>query len=571
MKKKICTVVDQVTEKASETGSGCLFCCEDAKRINARMIGEGRKKIYTDAKEITSKNVIDVLRQAILDHGIIANDCKTLMNFVSGQQPLQRVKTYRADIDIVDIDNVADEITNFKTSFNWGNPITLVQHGDNDEGTATESKAITELNACFDAEKIRHKTQELANFVEVCGIGYTYIDVNTDYEEGDSYFKYMVLDPRNAFVVRSSYYPDQRIVMNVTFRQDILGNKYYTIFTKDRRYEVKNGTTTKNAKGDWVFGEGNDELNPLGKLPFTEWVRNVDRTGCFERQIPELNALNILASDFANDVDQNTQCIWHANDIEFPKEVYTDDEGNEQERVIHPSSNDWIETTTTPDGKTPFVNPLHVQYDYSGMLANYLSKRALILQKCNVPSRNDNSGGSTGIAMSDATGWTQAEVEATQQDQLKNDSKLDEVKIALSAMKLCKGFDTKSPLAKLKYSDVKPNIKRQKTYEMTTKINAFATGVSHGIDYKALLNTINLFDDPNQVARDSEVTMEKFIEKTFGGAESGANYVERIEVQDGNGNGKEKTKGVDAPIPKRLEQDRSDQISNSPTLDKGRG
>ena len=529
------------------------------------MIGKGRKKIYTDVPEVTERNVIQVLRDAIQVHSEVANDCESLMNFVAGIQPLQREKTYRPDIDIVDVDNVADEITNFKTSFNWGNPITLVQHGDNDGGTATESEGIAELNACFDAEKIRQKTQELANYVEKVGIGYTYIDVNTDYEDGESYFKYVVLDPRNAFVVRSNYYPDQRIVMNVTFRQDTGGNKYYTVFTKDRRYEVVNAIAKQKSDGTWDFGAGNNELNPLGRLPFTEWVRCVDRTGCFERQIPELNALNILASDFANDVDQNTQCIWHANDIEFPKEVIVDDEGNETERVIHPTSNDWIETTTTPDGKTPFVNPLHVQYDYSGMLNNYLSKRALILQKCNVPSRNSTSGGSSGVAMSDATGWTQAEVEATQQDQLKNDSKLDEVKIALAACKLCSGFKSGNPIAKLKYSDVKPNIKRQKTYEMTTKVNAFATAVSHGIDYKSMLQTINLFDDPQQVARDSQETMQKFIDKTFG--------AEEIEVDEekGNGNGQVKKRGTDAPIPDRLDQDNSDQIGKSPVLDKGRG
>ena len=527
------------------------------------MLGKGREKIYTDVPEVTEKNVTKVLRDAIIKHSIIASDCDALMNYVSGIQPLQRVKTYRADIDIQDIDNVADEITNFKTSFNWGNPITLVQHGENDGGTAGESKAIAELNACYDAEKVRCKTQELAKFVEICGICYTYTDVNTEYVDGDSYFKYMILDPRSTFKVYSSYYPDQRAMMDVSFRVDDKGNRYYTVFTNKRRFEVVNGYAKKESDSSWDFGEGNNEQNPLGMLPFVEWVRNVNRTGCFERQIPELNALNILASDFANDVDQNTQCIWHANDIDFPTETYEDEDGNEQVRVVHPTSNDWIETTTTPDGKTPFVNPLHVEYDYTGMLNNYLSKRALILQKCNVPSRNDNSGGSTGIAMSDATGWTQAEVEATQQDQLKNDSKLDEVRIALVASKLCKGFDSRGELAKLKYSDVKPNIKRQKTYEMTTKINAFAVAVSHGIDYKSMLQTINLFDDPQQVARDSEDTMQKFIDKTFGAE------VEDIEVDKEDG--KTKTKGVDAPVPARLEQDRSDQIENSPTLDKGRG
>ena len=70
----------------------------------------------------------------------------------------------------------------------------------------------------------------------------------------------------------------------------------------------------------------------------------------------------------------------------------------------------------------PFVKPLTIGYDYGGMLNNVISKRQLILQKCNVPQRNDNSGGSTGVAMSDATGWTQAEVEATKIQGLQEDA-----------------------------------------------------------------------------------------------------------------------------------------------------
>ena len=69
---------------------------------------------------------------------------------------------------------------------------------------------------------------------------------------------------------------------------------------------------------------------------------------------------------------------------------------------------------------------------------------------------------------------------------------------------------------------------------------------------------INLFDDPQQVARDSKDTMQKFIDKTFG--------AEEIEVDEEKGG-----TGLDKPIPDRLEQDRSDQIENSPMLDKGRG
>jgi hypothetical protein len=272
--------------------------------------------------------------------------------------------------------------------------------------------------------------------------------------------------------------------------------------------------------------------------------------GCFERQISEMNNLNLLISDFTNDVEQNTQAIWHSNDVEFPKEVVEKEDGTVEEKVIRPKANDWLQTYTTPDGKTPAIKPLSIDYDYAGMLNNIITRRALILQKCNVPSRNDNSGGSTGIAMSDATGWTQAEVEATRQDQIKDACKINEIKIALKAILKCPGFEIDAPVRVLKSSDVKVSIKRQKTYEMTTKINAYATGVSHGIYYKDMLNVINLFDDPQQVAENSRETTEKYLQSIF---DKENNAVGGLEEK--------------APNADRLDQDRSDQIENSPKID----
>lgn len=45
--------------------------------------------------------------------------------------------------------------------------------------------------------------------------------------------------------------------------------------------------------------------------------------GCFERQISEMDNLNLLISDFTNDVEQNTQAVWHTNDVDFPVEQET--------------------------------------------------------------------------------------------------------------------------------------------------------------------------------------------------------------------------------------------------------
>jgi hypothetical protein len=337
--------------------------------------------------------------------------------------------------------------------------------------------------------------------------------------------------------------------VGATYRADDFGNKYFTAITDKRVYIVENLVKTINGEPlkeeIWNFGDRSGEVNPFGIINIIEWVRDVDRMGCFERQIPEMDALNIIESDFANDVDQNTQAIWHANDIEPPK----DENGNN----VTATSGQWVYTGTTADGKTPFIKPLTIAYDYGGMLKNTITKRQLILQKCNVPQRNDNSGGSTGVAMSDATGWTQAEVEATKIQGLQEDSKMQEVEVALEIIKLSPYVPQDSALRQLRYVDVKPNVKRQKTYEMTTKINAYATGVAHGIDPKAMIYAINFFDDPQQVVDDSQEYIDLYINSVFKSNEN-------TEVVPDGGEG-EPSVNRD-----RLEQDKSDQEGNSPVI-----
>lgn len=500
----------------------------------------GRIELYTDVKSVTKENIADILRSVIPLHEKNATQIKRLLDFEEGEQPILRKKKYRPDIDCVCVDNIANEISEFKQSYNWGSPITLVMREQTNDQNGQIADAVSFLNRCFQSQDYNAKQQKLARFVEITAVGYTYIDINTKYEEGESPFTIDVLHPVCTFVVKSSRYLDRRIMLSVTYFCDATGAKEFTCFTDTERYELNSSYEHKERSG---------EKNPLGINPITEWIRSYDRMGCFERQISEMNNLNLLISDFTNDVDQNTQAVWHGNDIDFPTVVVKNEDGSTTEQQKKPKSNDWIITQTTQDGKTPFVKPLAVEYDYQGMLNNIMARRNLILQKCNVPSRNNNSGGSTGIAMSDATGWTQADVEATRQDQIKESCKLNEVRIALRAVQKCAGFPQDHPLRKLHHSDVKTSIKRQRTFEMTTKINAYATGVSHGIYYEDMLKAISLFDDPQQVAENSRESTKAYLESLF----NGKNQPE--------GGADEK-----APNADRLEQDKSDQETQSPNM-----
>lgn len=494
----------------------------------------GRQRIYTSEPVITYDNVIDILRKAISVHEKNATQIKYLDEFEKGEQPLMRVKTYRKDIDIQACDNVANEVTEFKTSFHWGNPITLVQKSKDLDKYITD--AIYLLNECYESEGIRAKTQHLGRNVEVGCLGYTYVDINMDkdeIEDGGSYFKLESLEPSNTFVVYSSYYTDKRPMMGVMYRLDSENRKHYTVFTKDLRFEIR----------DNEHVERSGEANPLGVIPIIEWFRNYDMMGCFERQISEMNNLNLLVSDFSNDVEQNTQAIWHGNDVEFPTETIKNEDGTVTERVKKPGTNEWVITGTTQDGKTPFIKALAVDYDYQGMLNNITTRRALILQKCNVPQRNDNSGGSTGIAMDSATGWSAAETEAQKLQNIMETCKMNEVKAVLRAIKKCPYVPSDSPLLKLKAKDVQPNIKRSKTYELVTKCNSLTTLLSHGFDLQDATQAIPLFEDNTQVIERSGVGVKKY--------------------QDAHVFGTTKEK-----IKDKVASDNSDQTSNSPFIDK---
>lgn len=509
----------------------------------------GRKILYTDVPEITYENVIEVVRKALPEHELNAIDINELVRFEKGEQEKIRTKTYRSDIDNWCVDNIANEATEFWVGFTWSNPITLVQTDELGEAREEVIEGISLLNRGYRAERIKKKSQKLGRDVTIGALGYTHISTNEEWQEGDSYFKLEVLNPETTFIIRSSYYIDQRPMVGVTYRKDSKGNKFFTCYSKDRRYEIRNLIEIENGeatgKNIWGHSLRSGEENPLHMIPIVEWIRSYDRMGLFERQIPEMNNLNLLISDFTNDVDQNTQAIWHSNDIDFETKIIKKEDGTEEEVVKKPGSNDWVRTETTRDGKTPFIKALAINYDYPGMLNNIVTRRALILQKMNIPQRNDNSGGSTGVAMSDATGWSAAEMAASKQQNIMEDCKMEEVRVALAAIKNSRFIEPDNPLLELTISDIQANTNRQKTYELTVKTNAICALLAKGFDLDDTLTIAPLFADPNQVSVRSGEGVRKYQEANVFKSTTSANS----------------ESGEKRPFP-----DYSDQEGNSPNI-----
>lgn len=275
----------------------------------------GRQKIYTDVEKIDKNNVVDVLQKAYAKHRQNVLDIQYLIDYERGEQPLKRQKIVRADIDIKVNSSLPNYIKKFKKGYNWGNPILLVQRGNKEIHNTNpdmDDSGISGLNEILkNGENIAFKDQQMAEFIEICGIGHRMIEPKTFpaiiNEIPESLVNIYTLDSRFAFVVYHNG-PGQKEMMGVSYVKRS-GKNYFTCFTNTERFEIEAGEIK------------NHSANILGEIPIVEYERSVDRTGCFERKIKEIDALNILESDFANDVSQRTQEMWWGYIIETLKNL----------------------------------------------------------------------------------------------------------------------------------------------------------------------------------------------------------------------------------------------------------
>lgn len=525
----------------------------------------GRIKIYTDVKEITKGNVIQVLSTAMTKHELNRTQIRNLINFEKGDQPLVREKKVRTDIDIKSISNLAHQITEFWLGYFWGNHMAFVQKSDKHPkgSNPTDSdSAITLLNEMYDAEDMESKDQLLAYYLEVCGVCCQLVDIKRNPDDEDAVFDLVTLNPLYSFVVYSSD-AYERPVMGVSYSEDENGSKIFTCVTDDAIYEIRDmvefvhGTKTREGK---KITEGKDgaQVNPFGRVNIVEFERSTDRTGVFERQLDELNALNILESDLCNDVSQTTQANWWGNDIELD----TDDNG----KVKGPQAGQWILTKTNGNGKQPNIKGLVLNYDYTGVLANIQAKHDGILERTFTPKQTEQSGGSTTGATSLSSGWTATEAVACKQAAIIKSGFKERNRLALIAIKKSPDTDPESPLLKLKNSDIEIRPIRQKSYDMATKINSLATMVQNFVHPRVAMEAIDFFPNLAEAVEDSVPKMLEYQKvllesKKSGGSQPGENKNDDPrQQQDADKALKEKIN----PDVKRIMQDSSDQVGNSP-------
>lgn len=301
-----------------------------------------------------------------------------------------------------------------------------------------------------------------------------------------------------------------RPIMGVSYITDQNGNSTYGCYTEDTYYEVENiiKMTKEKKRAKWFVSNGNGRKNIPAAIPIVEYINDYDRMGCFERVISEIDALNIVTSDRVNDIVQCVQSLLWVHNAELPK----DENGNSTVR-----NGALIETKSTGNGHDPKMAYLSKEMSQDGiqtLIQNFIDR---IHEKTNVPGRQEQGGGSTGSAMNLSNGWQAAELSALKKSQLTKKSEKECIRIMLEIFN--NDVDVPEEVRNLKLADIEPKFDRNRTYDLATKVNSWATLIQNGADLLKATELAGFTTDAQQFVLDSEEMVNKLLESKLKGSE----------------------------------------------------
>ena len=374
---------------------------------NETNVMNGRRIIKTSVREITENNVLDVLRKSLNTHSLNRSEIDYLYKYYKGDQPIRyRVKEVRPEICNRIVENRANEIVSFKVGYLCGEPIQYVSRS----GKENTVKQVNVLNEYMFAEDKASQDQEIVEWQMICGTAYRMVLPDDAEDLDEAPFEIYTLDPRNTFIVYSSEIGNEPL-MAVKYYVDDTNVTHYSIYTKNMYYVVD---------GDLLTGA---TPHALYDIPIIEYPANNSRLGSFEIVLPLLDAMNSVASNRMDGVEQLVQAFIKFINCDISKEDYQEflELGAIKVKSVDGQAAD-VGVVTTELNQTQ-SQTLKDDY-YNAMLTI-----------CGMPNRNGSKSTSdTGAAVVLRDGWSDAEARAKDSE---NVFKRAEKKMLKLVLRIC--------------------------------------------------------------------------------------------------------------------------------------
>ncbi len=452
----------------------------------AERVLTGRQVLTCPETEITSENLVKVLRRARRGHSVNSADINYLYNYRRGYQPiLDRTKDVRPEICNKIVENRADEISTFKVGYLMGEPIQYVSRGGDDV-----SEDIQRLNDFMFSESKEASDLELADWFTVCGTAYRLELPNPKYgidEEAESPFNLYVLDPRYTFVVYSNRI-ERKPMLGCSYVMLEDGSELSCVYTDTTYYEVKNGKIVTEIP------------HGLGDIPIIEYPANTARLGAFEIVLPMLDAMNRVASNRLDGIEQFIQALMMFKGVDIEADDFK-------------SLKDLGAIKVPPDGDIKYLvqelNQMETQ-----TLVDYMYQTVLTI--CGMPNRNGGTSTSdTGSAVIMRDGWSDAEARAKRSEMM---FKLSEKRMLRLALRICRDMCG----MQLKASDIEIRFTRRNYENIQMKAQVLTTMLGcEKIHPRLAFSACGMFPDPELAytesmayAKEREDELIKSLEET---------------------------------------------------------
>ena len=333
---------------------------------------------------------------------------------------------------------------------------------------------ITTLNGYCLSEDKAAKDKELADWFHICGTAYRMVlpDSVFEKESDEAPFEIYTLDPRFAFVVYANSIGEPP-VMGVKYIQRSDGAVIYSIYTKDRYFEVENQSMIVR-----------EEAQSLG-IPIIEYPANNARLGAFEIVLPLLDAINTVDSNRLDGVEQFVQALMLFHNVDISGDDFSKlrDEGAIKYKDIDPQYKAEIKYLTSE------LNQSQTQ-----TLVDHLYNTVLTI--CGMPNRNGGSSTSdTGSAVIMRDGWSAAEARAKDSELM---FKLSEKEFLKLVLHICSDLSD----LELKLSNVEVRFTRRNYENIAQKATVLTTMLSNPKIAPVLAFThCGMFSDPQLAYR----------------------------------------------------------------------
>jgi SPP1 family phage portal protein len=448
----------------------------------------GREQIFTDKKEVTSENVLEVISNVETKHKKNALQIKYLYNYYKGKQKIyERKKEIRPEICNKIVENWANAIVSFKVGYLCGSPIQYVS------GKSAKNLSVTidKLNDLMDEHGKPSVDKDLIEWQMIAGTSYRAL-----FSDENNVIDLVSIDPRNAFVIYSNdishkplagVYVVEKTEKAKTFRE-------YTVYTPTEVITVTDKKVVSKEK------------NGLNAIPIMEYPANNARLSVIEIVIDLLDAINDIDSNRLDGIEQFIQSLL----VVYNADIEGEDGNSIREKGL-------IQLNSVGANKGD-IKILSEQLDQSQTqtLKNDILQR--IREIVGLPSQGDGTTGdsSNNGAMLLKGGWENAETRARESEVMFKRSEIPFLKLLFQIL-------SEKTDIKLEVPDVDIRFTRRNYENIQVKSQVLTTMLSNDkIHPKLAFEGCGMFIDPEE-AYNMSMQYEKEKAEENGRIEQSAN------------------------------------------------